>query len=140
VRPLVENLLAFLIVVAGVLAGLGIFLWATSPSFKSPFSPLSDCSQAPASCQFLVLPLAVVGIVLPLVVIVDIVVGWKRLLSKLIKQGEIGGNPWTRKEGKAWNLQAYLTHALPLDLICETVRVAVIPDSGLEDIVGIVGS
>ena len=77
---------------------------------------------------------------MPLVVIVDIVVGWKRLLSKLIKQGEIGGNPWTRKEGKAWNLQAYLTHALPLDLICETVRVAVIPDSGLEDIVGIVGS
>jgi len=100
VRPLVENLLAFLIVVAGVLAGLGIFLWATSPSFKSPLSPLSDCSQASASCQFLVLPLAVVGIVLPVVVIVDIVVGWKRLLSKLIKQREIGGTLGLEKRGR----------------------------------------
>jgi hypothetical protein len=44
--------------------------------------------------------LAVVGIVLPLVVIVDIVVGWKRLLSKLIKQGEIGGTLGLEKRGR----------------------------------------
>ena len=88
-RPLIEGLLCLIIVIVGVLSGIGLFIWATTSHFKSPLSGCSDYAvgtRPPESCQFLVLPLSVIAVGLPLVVIVDIAVGWKKIFSKVLSQ------------------------------------------------------
>jgi len=87
-RPLIERLLCFVIVIVGALSGIGIFIWAMNPSFKSPLAGCSDypVGKPPESCQFLILPLSVIAVGLLLAVIVDVAIGWKRLLSKVLSQ------------------------------------------------------
>ena len=113
-RPLIEGLLCLIIVIVGVLSGIGLFIWATTPPFKSPLSGCSDYAvgtRPPESCQFLVLPLSVIAVGLPLVVIVDIAVGWKKVFSKVLNQ--------TRRKERRGRSALGLADALPPNLICE---------------------
>jgi len=88
-KKAMEILLSLIIVIIGALCGVGLFIWATTSPFKSPLSGCSDYAvgtRPPESCQFLVLPLSVIAVGLPLVVIVDIAVGWKKIFSKVFDQ------------------------------------------------------
>jgi uncharacterized membrane protein YidH (DUF202 family) len=82
VRSLAKAIVVILIVSAGVISAMAIFIWV--PAFRL-FEGCTDypVNHAPKSCQFLALPLTVIAIALPLVVIVDVAIGWKRVFSRV---------------------------------------------------------
>ena len=84
-RSLLEAIVVILIVSAGVISGIAILMWIANPAFRPPLEGCIDypADHAPESCQFLAFPLTVIVIALPLVVIVDVAIGWKKLLSKV---------------------------------------------------------
>ena len=89
-KKAMEILLSLIIVIIGALCGVGLFIWATTPPLKKSW--LSECSnypvgtRPPESCNVLILPLTMIAVGLPLVVIVDIAVGWKKVFSKVFEK------------------------------------------------------